>query len=176
MIVARLHRGLLHVFRRLPVGLRRTVVRVLNPTFSVGSMVLVERTDGRVLLVRHSYRRRWGTPGGLLNRGETPAVAARREVEEEVGLAVELIGEPTVVVDPKPRRVDVIFRARPAAGADADSVRPCSPEIVEVRWFPVTALPEVQHETAAAVRAMARASVAPPAPPLLRSVGLAAEE
>jgi hypothetical protein len=47
---------------------------------------------------------------------------------------------------------------------------------VQVRWFPTTALPELQHEADAAERAMARATVAPPAPPLLRSLDLAAEE
>lgn len=170
MIVARLHRGLLQLFRRLPVQARRFVVRVLNPTFSVGSVVVVERPDGRVLLVRHTYRRRWGTPGGLLNRRESPDVAAHREVGEEVGIEIRIVGEPAVVVDPKPRRVDVIYRARPADGVDPDSVRPCSPEIAEVRWFPATALPELQFETAAALRALARAAVAPPAVPLIRPV------
>jgi 8-oxo-dGTP pyrophosphatase MutT (NUDIX family) len=179
MVSPRLHRGLLGVFRRLPRRVRRWVVRVINPTFSVGAAVIVERPDGKILLVRHSYRRRWGTPGGLLNRGETPDVAARREVEEEVGLDVELVGEPVVVVDPGPRRVDVIYRAKPAAGAEAGSAQPVSPEIVEVRWFPADTLPELQHETAGAFRALARAAVAPPAVPLLRPVergGRAAEE
>jgi 8-oxo-dGTP pyrophosphatase MutT (NUDIX family) len=170
MVPAPLHRGLLGVFRRLPRRVRRWVVRVINPTFSVGAAVLVERSDGRVLLVRHSYRRRWGTPGGLLNRGETPDVAARREVEEEIGLGVELVGEPVVVVDPSPRRVDVIYRARPGRGVDPDSARPVSPEIIEVQWFAPEAMPELQHETAGALRALARAALAPPAVPLLRPV------
>jgi 8-oxo-dGTP pyrophosphatase MutT (NUDIX family) len=143
---------------------------VLNPTFSVGAAVIIERPDGRRLFVRHSYRRRWGTPGGLLNRGETPDVAARREVLEEVGIEVTLLGEPVVVVDPRPRRVDVIFRAGPADGVDPDSVHRASPEIDDVRWFPADALPELQHETASALRALARAAVAPPATPLIRPV------
>jgi 8-oxo-dGTP diphosphatase len=166
MNTARLHRMLLLLYRRLPVGARRKVVRLLSPTFSVGAAVIIERPDGRVLLVRHTYRRRWGTPGGLLNKGETPDVTAHREVAEEVGLEIRLVGEPTVVVDPKPRRVDVIFRAQPAEGVDPNSARPGSPEIVDVRWFPANALPELQHETASALRALARAAVAPrPAPP-----------
>jgi 8-oxo-dGTP pyrophosphatase MutT (NUDIX family) len=162
----RLHRGLLLLYRRLPVKARRFVVRLVSPTFSVGAAVIIERGDGRILLVRHTYRRRWGTPGGLLNKGETPEVTAHREVGEEVGIQIRLVGEPAVVVDPKPRRVDVIFRAQPAEGVDPDSARPRSPEIVEVRWFPANALPELQHETAGAMRALARAAAAPrPAPP-----------
>jgi 8-oxo-dGTP diphosphatase len=170
MVAPRLHRGLLQVFRQLPVRMRRSIVRLLHPTFSVGAAVIVERHDGRVLLVRHTYRRRWGTPGGLLNKRESPDVAAHREVGEEVGLEVRLVGEPVVVVEPKSRRVDVIYRARPADGVDPDSAEPCSPEIAEARWFPAHALPELQHETADAMRALARAAVAPAAVPLVRPV------
>lgn len=165
----RAHRFLLSVYRRLPARARRQVVRVVAPTFSVGAMCVIERADGAVLLVRHSYRRRWGTPGGLLARGEAAIDAARREVREEVGLEVEIVGEPAVVVDPGPRRVDLVYRCRPAPGSDLDAVAPGSPEIVEARWFPVSALPELQPETAGAVRALARAALAPPAIPLLRS-------
>jgi 8-oxo-dGTP diphosphatase len=44
---------------------------------------------GRDLLaVRSSYRRQWSFPGGSLKRGETPEAAARRELLEEIGLAV----------------------------------------------------------------------------------------
>jgi 8-oxo-dGTP pyrophosphatase MutT (NUDIX family) len=155
-MLARLHLVLLKVYRRLPVGGRRFVVRRLAPSFSVGAICIVERSDGALLLVRHSYRKRWGFPGGLLARGEQPPDAARREAMEEVDLAIELVGEPTVVVDAKPRRVDVIFKARPADGVDADAVRPNSPEIVEVRWFPRRELPELQHEAAGALVTVAR--------------------
>ena len=150
------HGGLLQVYRRLPVHGRRFVVRTLAPTFTVGAMCIIERPGGAVLLVRLAYRHRWGVPGGLLRRGEVPADAAVREVREEVGFDVELVGDPAVVVDPEPRRVDVVFRARPAGGADLDGVRPRSPEITEARWFPKDALPELQHETAQALVALAR--------------------
>jgi 8-oxo-dGTP pyrophosphatase MutT (NUDIX family) len=155
-VLARLHLALLKVYRRLPVRGRRFVVRRVAPSFSVGAICIIERSDGALLLVRHSYRKRWGFPGGLLARGEGPPEAAVREAREEVGLAVALVGEPTVVVDPEPRRVDVIFRARPADGADPASARPSSPEIVDARWFPQRELPELQHEAAGALVALAR--------------------
>lgn len=142
------------------------VVRRVAPTFSVGAMCIIERADGRLLFIRHLYRKRWGLPGGLLERHETPTDAARREVWEEVGLEVELVGEPAVNVDADPRRIDIVFRARPINDADADRVRPSSVEVLEARWFPPTELPELQFETAQAIQTLARASYAPPARPL----------
>lgn len=154
------------VYRRLPTPMRRMAVRRMAPSFTVGSMCVIERADGRVLLIRHLYRKRWGVPGGLLQRNETPSDAARREVLEEVGLDIELVGEPVVNVDAEPRRVDVVFRARPIDDRDADRAQPCSVEIVEAQWFRPTDLPELQFETAQAIQALARASYAPPARPL----------
>jgi 8-oxo-dGTP pyrophosphatase MutT (NUDIX family) len=162
----RLHRWALLVYRRLPRRARRTVVRRLTPSFTVGAMCLIERADGRVLLICQSYRNRWGLPGGLLQRGEDPADAARREIREEIGIDVALSGEPAVVVDAEPRRVDLIYRARPVDDAHADRVTPTSVEILTVEWFAPTELPELQHETAQAIQALARASYAPPARPL----------
>jgi 8-oxo-dGTP diphosphatase len=161
----RLHLALLRLFRVLPRRLRLRVVHTLSPTFTVGAVCVIERADGAVLLVRHSYRHRWGLPGGLLERGEEAEAGARREAVEEVGLEVELDGEPAVVVDPDARRVDVVFRARPVPGADVDAIRPRSPEVVDARWFAAAALPELQHETAGALVALARASARPVARP-----------
>ncbi|MCB1005502.1 MAG: NUDIX domain-containing protein [Acidimicrobiales bacterium] len=152
----RLHRFALRCYQRLPVLGRRWVVRTIAPSYTVGAMCIIERHDGAVLLIRHSYRSRWGVPGGLLNRREEPNVAARREVREEVGLAVDLLGEPAVVVDAVPQRVDLVYRARLAPGAGTDDIRPVSPEIAEVRWFPPDELPELQHETTTALMALAR--------------------
>jgi len=165
-VLARLHLALLRIYRRLPTRARRAVVRRVAPQFTVGALCVIERDDGHLLLIRQSYRNHWGLPGGLLKKHEAPEDAARREISEEVGLTVALVGEPVVVVDSEPRRVDIVYRARPARGADVAAIRPTSPEIVEARWFAPTELPRVQAETAAAVQALARASYAPPARPL----------
>lgn len=151
-----LHLSLLKTYQRLPTWARRRVVRTVAPSFTVGAMCFIERADGHLLLVRQVYRKRWGVPGGLLERGEEAADGARREVFEEVGVAVDLIGEPRVVVDAEPQRVDIVYRARLAAGVDPEIAAPGSPEIIEVRWFPRDALPELQHETVTALLALAR--------------------
>ncbi len=158
---------LLQVWRRIPRAVRRWIVRIASPSYTVGAACVIERGDGAVLLVQLVYRQHWGLPGGLIKRHEEVAHCARREVAEEVGLDVELVSEPAVVVDSRPQRVDVVFRARLAAGSEPDDARPCSAEIREVRWFPPGELPQLQHETASALTALAaseRARTAAPVP------------
>lgn len=150
----RLHRVVLRGYRRLPVSARRFLVRRAGPTFSAGSIVLIEGEGGRVLLLRQSYRRDWGLPGGLLARRESPQDAALREVREEVGLDVELVGPGRLVIDPVARRLDFVFRARLGLPGPVPVVRPTSAEIVEVRWFDRDALPALQAETEAAMTAL----------------------
>jgi 8-oxo-dGTP diphosphatase len=163
----RLHNFVLQIYRRMPRRGRRWLVRSVAPSFTVGAMCIIERADGEVLLVRHSYRDRWGVPGGLLKRRELPAEGARREVREEVGLDIEFLGEPAVVVDAHPQRVDLVFRARPAAGADVDTIRPGSVEITETAWFPRHELPALQYETTTALMALARSATSPQADPIV---------
>src|SRR5690606_29722830 len=88
------YRWFLRLFGTLPEAVRYRIARVIKPKYTVGTIPFVFRDDGRVLLVRHSYKTGWATPGGFVNRREVAADAAVREVREEVGLAVRVVGEP----------------------------------------------------------------------------------
>lgn len=154
-VVEQAHRALLAVYRRLPERWQLRVVHAVAPSHSVGALALVRDDAGSLLLVRHTYKTGWGLPGGLVKAGEHPSDAAVREAREEVGVDIEVVGEPAVVVDPPTRRVDVIFRARVRPGADA-SGRPRSVEIAEVAWHPGDRLPRLQPEVVAALAAVAR--------------------
>lgn len=135
-------------------------MRLAAPMHTVGSIcVVVSADDQSMLLVRQPYRTHWGLPGGLLKRREDTAAAAHREVREEVGVAISLVGEPVIVVEPAARRVDVVYMARVVG--DEAAARPSSPEILAAEWHPVASLPTIQHETAQAIVALGRAGRLP---------------
>lgn len=140
------------VYRRIPPWLRRALIRLLSPTYAVGALVIVRRPDGRILLVRQSYRSDWFLPGGLLQRGETPVQAAARELAEEVGLRPSRVDGPVATfVDAGIRTVTVFCEA--AVDEDmATAAVSASREIIETRWFSMDALPVINEELERALR------------------------
>jgi len=62
------------------------------PTMFAAAAALFTSSDGRVLLVKPNYRDHWNLPGGMLEDGEPPHVGCFREVEEELGLSLDLGG------------------------------------------------------------------------------------
>jgi 8-oxo-dGTP diphosphatase len=134
---------------QLPVPIRRIgyrfAYRVLQVVWFVwrpeknGVKCLVTAAD-RVLLVRHTYgRRSWDLPGGAVKRREPPIDAARREMEEELGLGSApwtAIGQLRGSVD---HRRDTIHLFRAEVGAPALTVDPG--ELAAVQWFARAELP-----------------------------------
>ncbi|GMV18607.1 MAG: hypothetical protein AMXMBFR56_68310 [Polyangiaceae bacterium] len=55
---------------------------------SAAGVLLTARSTGRSLFLLRSDDGYWGTPGGHVERGETPYVAMLRELEEETGRVV----------------------------------------------------------------------------------------
>jgi ADP-ribose pyrophosphatase YjhB (NUDIX family) len=74
-----------------------------------------------LLLMRRSDNGHWSLPGGFVEKGESVAAAARREVEEETGYAIELGRLVGVYSDPATQIVD--YGRRKGAGPEGGDRR-----------------------------------------------------
>lgn len=61
-------------------------LRALATPVAFGVAAFARDSEGRILLVRHSYQPGWMLPGGGVGRAEAPAEAVLRELREEVGM------------------------------------------------------------------------------------------
>ncbi|MCL4397601.1 NUDIX hydrolase [Patescibacteria group bacterium] len=65
------------------------------PRKRMASEVFFINKKGEILLVKPTYKDRWGVPGGVVEKDESPKQAATREVKEELNLTIrklKLIG------------------------------------------------------------------------------------
>lgn len=71
-----------------PAGFRELLNAFLPRKRAIGQL-LVRDGEGRVLLCNLTYKKDWDLPGGVVEVGESPRVAAARELQEELGFAVD---------------------------------------------------------------------------------------
>ena len=109
--------------------------------------------NGEVLLQKRADCNKWGFPGGAIELGETPEMAAKREVKEETGLEIEVQKLIGIYTDS-----DVIY----PNGDKAHSICICyemsvvggelscdENETLELKYFSLDDMPELfckQHE------------------------------
>ncbi len=110
-------------------------------------MAIIERDDGRWLFVQPVYRKGWTLPGGLVDKGEHPATTVVREMEEELGIVVEIVGGGWVIVDPEHSRVETVYRVSLADGVDPDAIAITTVELSGLGWFDPTDPPDLEDET-----------------------------
>lgn len=140
----------------VPDQIRRRLVKAVAPSYMLGVLCWIERPDGRVLLLKTSYRDRWVFPGGLVDRGERPPEAIIREVREETGLRIDLASPPVVTIDPKLRRVEFTYKGILAQDVSVDDLTIDNVEIVAAQWFAPETLPIIDHEYDGLAAAIAR--------------------
>lgn len=113
--------------------------------------------DDELLLQRRADDGTWGLPGGALELGESAEETVLREVADETGIDVRvdgLLGVHTKYHHRYPngdvaQPITVIFRCTPVGAA----ARPVDGESLELRWFPLAAVPPLmnwQHDDAVA--------------------------
>jgi len=130
------------IWRRLPQWLQWRVLWLLNSKFTLGVSGVVFDDEGRVLLLRHTFRRRypWGLLSGWVKAGEPLDAALRREALEEAGLSISI--ERLVAV--RKDRLHLFLEAVYVCRAAADRFRPNN-EISEIGWWWPDALPPGTH-------------------------------
>jgi 8-oxo-dGTP diphosphatase len=120
--------------------------RYERPSVTVDVVIFtLQERELHVLLVKRKrwpFEGRWAIPGGFVNMDESLDRAARRELEVETGVLdiyleqLYTFGEPKR--DPRTRVISVAYIA--LVSADTQTLR-VSDESIDVRWFPVRALP-----------------------------------
>lgn len=139
LIPQSLHRALLPLAHRL-----RHRWRVWRKVPLTGCNVVICNLDGDVLLLRHSYGPRvWALPGGGVGRGEAPEDAVRREIREELDIALGRLTPVSVfseTMSGSPHTTHLF-----AATTDVQP-RIDGREVIEARFFPRHSLPEPQGE------------------------------
>jgi 8-oxo-dGTP diphosphatase len=128
----------------LPISysLRLTVLRFIGYSFMVGTGAVIRSQDGKYLLARHTYpigesrHEVWGIPGGTVDRYENIKETIRREVSQELGLAIS-VGKLLLVDVSLAPRLDVFFECHVLDG----EFRPSS-EIAEIGYFDLEAPPD----------------------------------
>ena len=114
---------------------------------AAGLLIHRDGPGGAELLLQHRalwshHGGTWGTPGGALHAGESPATGALREVGEELGLEPGDVVLGVSSVDDHGGWAYTTVLARPARPLEAAELR-LDGESVGVAWVPLAVLHEV---------------------------------
>jgi len=105
--------------------------------FLVSVLGVITNDEGKVLLLKHVYRKQpWGIPGGWMEL-EKPEDGLTREIFEETGLKVQIIGLSRAIFGQKPNRVDLVFKGRIIEGTFIRST-----EISEILYCSIGSWPD----------------------------------
>jgi 8-oxo-dGTP pyrophosphatase MutT (NUDIX family) len=110
-----------------------------RPRLAAGALFV---KDAHLLLVHKTYANGWDVPGGVVDHGESPAAACRRELHEELGLdraPVRLLVHdwaPSGRADTADDKILYLFCCGPL-GPDEASIRLDGVELDAWAWVPV---------------------------------------
>jgi ADP-ribose pyrophosphatase YjhB (NUDIX family) len=121
---------------------RRLGAELGRVTPSVGANAAIFDQDGGLLLMQRSDDQLWCLPGGLVEVDETPAETAVREAREETGLdsrviqLVDLFTRPAKIGVGLHSLIAVVYLCAAVGGTLC-----CSPEGIDVRFWPIADVP-----------------------------------
>jgi ADP-ribose pyrophosphatase YjhB (NUDIX family) len=122
--------------------LRKTYWKIFKPS-TFGVRLLYIHND-KILLVKHSYSNQWYLPGGQVKVNESIEDALKREITEELGVAIPdklpIFGIYFNAQEGK--RDHIILFLLEEQGAGGDTIFPRSIEIRGVKDFPLDNLPD----------------------------------
>nr|WP_269635094.1 NUDIX domain-containing protein [Mastigocladopsis repens] len=118
----------------------------------MGVFAVIFDSAKRVLLCHRTDMDLWNLPSGAMEEGETPWVAVVREVEEEVGLVIEV--ERLLGIYSRPDQNEVAFGF--LCGVVGGSLR-CSDEADSIEYFEIDQIPRnTNHEQVEALQDAAK--------------------
>jgi ADP-ribose pyrophosphatase YjhB (NUDIX family) len=109
-------------------------------SIAVAVSAFIQDDQGRILMIRRTDNDLYSIPGGQVEPGETLTQAAVREVKEETGIDIQVVGLIGIYSDPSHviayddgevrQEFSICFRARPTGGRLTTS-----DESSEVAWL-----------------------------------------
>lgn len=101
------------------------------------SVVVFDKSNKKVLLVKRRDVPLWNIPGGAIEPGETARQAAIREAQEEAGYKVKLIRKVGIWKNFKTSGTNTVYLGKIVAGKPK-----IGPESSEIKFFPIKSLPD----------------------------------
>ncbi len=139
-------------YNSLPVRWQRRILNRTQSRFLVGVVGLGVDPRGHVILARHRFGApEWRFLGGFLSPRERLEDALAREVREETGIEIEV--GPILEANQGYRwqRIELVYAYRPLGGTER-----LSEELVEVRAFDPSDLPDVRADQRGIIERRAR--------------------
>jgi len=107
---------------------------------AAGALIL---NEGKVLIVKPTYKDHWSFPGGVIENLESPSEGLKREVKEETGLSVRVV-KPLVIEylkrlgkDRKDESIQFLFLCKLAKGEKFSGISLAKDEISDYRFVSV---------------------------------------